>query len=63
MTSGGHEMDELVDGYAPPPPRPPDVIHVIGVPRPCFSHSSASVHYTERKLKKKKQGRPVNKAR
>ena len=39
--------------------RPPDVIHVIGVPR--FSRSSASVYYTERKPNKKR-GRPGNEA-
>ena len=39
--------------------RPPDVIHVIGVPRPSrFSRSSASVYYS--KPKNKKRGRPGN---
>ena len=35
-----------------PPLCPPDVIHVIVFPGlPSFSHSSASVYYTDRKLK------------
>ena len=40
---------------------PPDVIHMISVPMP--SHSSAFVHYTERKPKNKTQGMPGNEAR
>ena len=51
---------ELIDGQCPPTStsRPPDVIHVIGVPRPSpFSCSSASMYYTEQKLKNKKWGR------
>ena len=40
--------------------RPPDVIHVTGLP--CFHRSSASVSYTERNPKNKKWGRPGSKA-
>ena len=40
------------------PLHPPGVIHVIGVPRPSlFLCSSASMYYTEQKLKNKKWGR------
>ena len=57
----------LLIGHCPLPPptstsRPPDVIHMIGVPRPRFSRSSASMYYTERKPKNKKRGRPGNEA-
>ena len=43
---------------------PPDVIHIIGVPRPSliFLRSSASVYYTENKPNKKRR-RPGNEAR
>ena len=50
----------------PSPPtstlRPPDVIHVIGVPRPSpfFALFRFCVLYTERKPKNKKRGRPGN---
>ena len=43
--------------------RPPDIVDVLSVPRPsAFCHSSASVYYTECKLKNKKWGRPGNEA-
>jgi len=42
--------------------RPPDVIHVIGVPRPSPLFCAASVYYTERKPKNKKRGMPGNEA-
>ena len=41
---------------------PPDVIHVIGVPRPSPFFCATSVYYTERKPKNKKRGRPGNEA-
>ena len=59
---------EFVVGHCPPPTstsRPPDVIHVIGVPSPSlffFLRSSASVCYTERKSKDKNRWRPGNEA-
>ena len=56
---------ELVDGQRPPTStsRPPDVIHLIGVPRPSpFFALFRSVYYTERKPKNNKRGRPGNEA-
>ena len=55
----------LLIGYRPPTStsRPPDVIHMIGVPRPSpFFALFSFMYYTERKPKNKKRGRPGNKA-
>ena len=52
----------VFDGGPLPPTstsRPPDIIHVIGVPRPSpgfFLRSSVAVHYTERKPKNENGG-------
>jgi len=73
VTSGGREVDVGGEGHiyiccCAPPPLRPHRVHLTsytwlmrpGLPR--FLRSSASVYYTERKLKNKKRGRPGNEA-